>query len=588
MNSNSLRKFLFPFVLGAFTIGSGIGIIITPACEKANAADNDSVQNAFKYREIYLPEGIGKNAVNFGLNTLDLDWGIWGHNLGKVLPPEPSQSVFAKVNGIPQKKQFCFSSNTLYGYIEDYIEDNFGIEETIRFAIIPNDNEIVCLCEKCITVGNTKKNASPAVTKLVRRLAERFPNHIFYTSYYKTTQGLPKDSMPHNTGVLVSAIDFPLSYDESPEETRFIQRLQAWGQTTPRILVWDYINNFDDYFTPYPTLGVMQRRLKDYRDNNVTAVFLNGSGTDISAMSRLRTAVLAEMTKDPDTDWKELLYEKAQEYYPNVGRIIADFMVAQEENLEQSGITLPLYEGVEIARKTYLPEEKFIAFHDTLINLRGNLKGGERDYVDLLLGELALTRLELNRINGNFNDSEKFLKELEQLQAMGYNSYNESGWTIEGYINDYRYILNHQKETAGKNKLKGEKLVALTPLDPEYSDISILTDGSLGIPSNYHNGNLIISPEYFTRIAVPNKPDVKKLKVWLSYNPAYRVKLPEKVTLSIGDKELGSATPQYPKNLDGHTFVTFDIPSNETGTLVLTFYKEEEGRSFAVEEIEGF
>lgn len=588
MKTLTLKKHIFIMSIGAMMLSVGVGILGSTSCGKAIAAGEDALPSAFKYREIYLPEGIGENAQHFGLNTLDEDWGIWGHNLGKVLPKDPSQSVFAKVNGVASKKQFCFSSNHLFEYVEDYIIDNFGTEETIRFAIIPNDNEIVCLCEKCVIAGNTRKNASPAVNKLVIRLAERFPNHIFYTADYKTTRELPVDSMPKNTGVLVSAINFPLSYEESPEETNFIQRLQAWGQTTPRILVWDYINNFDDYFTPYPTFGAMQRRLKDYRDNNVTAIFLNGSGENISTMSRLKTAVLSEMTRDPETDWKELIYEKAAEYYPTAGKIIADFMVAQEEDLEQSGNALPLYEGVAVARKIYLPEDKFIPFHDQLLALRPSLSGQEREYIDILLGELALTRLELNRINGNFNDSERFLNELDQLSKKGFTSYNESGLTIDAYINDYRYILDHLSETSSKNKLKGESLVAMTPLDPDYSDISIITDGALGIPSNYHNGNLIISPDVYARIAVPNKPGLNRLKVWLSYNPAAKVGIPERVTLSASGKELAAVSPDYPRENNGHLPIEFDVPDTAEGTLLLTFYKGEDTKSIAIEEIEGF
>ena len=557
------------------------------SCENANAADPED-SAVFKYREIFLPEGIGENAEALGLNTLEVDWGIWGHNLAKVLPDDHSKSVYAKVNGNTLKKQFCFSSNHLYEYIEDYIDRNYDEEETIRFAIIPNDNDIVCLCEKCVTIGNKKGNATPAVTSLVRKLSQRFPGHIFYTSDYKTTKTLPKDSMPSNTGVLISAINFPLSAVQTPEETRFMNRIKDWKTTTPRVIVWDYINNFDDYFTPFPTLGAMQRRLQGYRDNEVDAVFLNGSGPDISTMSHLHTEVLAELTKNPDTDWRVLLREKAKEHYPVTGEVIADFMIAQEESVEQRGSVLPLYDGVEKALQSYLQEDEFMTFHDNLIKLREKVSGKEKQEIDKLLGELALTRLELNRIKGNPAAGEKFLKDLEALSINGYPSYNESGWTIEGYINDYRYLLDHYKDVGNRNKLKGETLIAMTPLDPDYSDISILTDGVLGTPSNYHNGNMIISPDIYSQIAIPNKSNLKKIRVWMTYNPAYKVKLPESVTLKANGRSLGVQNPQYPVNLSGHSYVDFDIPSGTEGTFTLTFFKEGDTKSMAIEEIEGF
>lgn len=561
---------------------------IFESCGNVKAAHNEDDKAAFKYREVYLPEGIGENAQKLGLNTLDEDWGIWGHNISKVLPEDPSQSIYAKQNGVTLKKQFCFSSNHLYGYIEEYIDSKYDEDDTVRFSIMPNDNEIVCICEKCVAAGNTKKDASPAVTKLVRRLAERFPNHIFYTSDYKTTRGLPQDSMPKNTGVMVSAINYPATAAGTNEETRFITRLQDWGRTTPRILVWDYINNFDDYFTPYPNLSVMQHRLQAYRDNHVTAVFLNGSGSDISTLSKLKTEVLASLTQNPDADWQELLYTKASEYYPVTGEMIADFIVKQDEAVKNSEIILPFYDGVEKAMKTYLEPNSFIEFHDNLLKRRNEVSGEEKEAVEILLGKLALTRLEINRITGDLTGNEKYLRDLHALNDKGYSSYNEAGWTIGTYLRDYHFLLDHYNEVKGKNKLKGEKLVALTPLDPDYSDLAILTDGILGMPSNYHNGNLITSPETVTRIAIPNKPEYKKLKVWLTYNPAYKVYLPESVSLSVGGKEMQSKTPAYPQEGNGHVALEFDVPGNKDGSLVINLYKKEDTRSMAIEEIEAF
>lgn len=567
---------------------AAMALTVGAACGPADKAVQDSLTNAFRYREVYLPEAIGDSARKLGLNTLDFDWGIWGHNLEKVLPEEPSQSVYAKVNGNTTKKQLCFSSNHLYEYIEEFIDDKFDHNEYARFAILPNDNDIVCLCEKCIEVGNSAGNASPAVVKMVKRLAERFPNHSFFTSDYRTTQSVPKDSMPANSGVLISAIDYPLSMAGSYQENQFMNRIKAWTPVTPRVVVWDYINNFDDYFTPFPVFNVLQRRLKNYRDNGVTGIFLNGSGSDLSAFSDIKAEVLAQITANPDIDWKPVVRETARKLYPVAGDAIADFMILQEDMIEKSNATLPLYDGVEGAVNTYLPKNDFIAFHDKLLKLRQAVSGKELDRLNTLLGQLALTRLEINRINGDFENVEPLLADLAYLTKQEVEGYNEAGWTIESYINDYNYLLKNYREDFMKDKLKGEKLIPLTALDSQYSDISILTDGRLGLPSNYHSGLLINSPANYTSIAVPNKPFTKKLKVWLAYNPPYRIFLPEAVTVSENGKVIGEVTPSYPKDDSGHAVVEFDIPSNATGTLTLTFYKNPEQHSMAIEEIAAF
>ena len=559
-----------------------------PGCTIAKAADPEDSDAVFAYREIYLPESTGSNAHKLGLNSLDTDWGIWGHNLRNILPEEPSLSVYAEQDGTTYHSQFCFSSQKLFDYVEDYIDSKYDSDEHIRFAILPNDNGIVCLCSDCEEIGNTKRNASPAVFEFINKLSKRFPNHLFFTSYYRTTQGLPKDTLPQNVGVLVSAIDYPLSSAPTPKEQQFLDVLNTWKKKTGSIFVWDYINDFDDYLTPYPIFDVMQRRLKLYADNGVNSVFLNGSGTDYSTFSELKADMLAALTANPDIDWRPLLKEKAKEYYPTAGDVISDFIIAQEDFVKANGKELPLYDGVAKALQTYLPKDQFIAFHDSLLELRPQTSGKERKYLDRLLGALAMTRLELNRIDGITTDSKKYLDDLAYLQREDIVNYNEAGWVIDRFIRDYNILLNHYDNANKNNLLKGKKLEALTPLDPDYSNIGILTDGMLGIPSNYHDGNLIMSPEVYSRIAIPNDQHLKHLRVGLVLNPAYKIDLPEEISLFSGGKEIATVIPSYPADNSGHAFVDFDIPSSAQGSLVLTLIKKQDSKSMAIDEIEGW
>lgn len=556
------------------------------ACSTPRQIEQDSSKSAFSYREVFLPEAIGVYADSLGLNTIDKDWGIWGHNLYKILPENPSESIYAKVNGSTNKGQFCFTSTRLFDYVSDYIIDQFGTKDTARFAIMPNDNEIVCLCVKCVEEGNSIGNASPALFSFIRKLADKFPNHIFYTSDYGTTRTLPSDSLPTNSGVMVSAMPYPLTYENTEEEKEFLETLDGWSGKTNRILVWDYINNFDDYFTPFPILGIMQSRLQNYKDHKVTAVFLNGSGYDLSSLSRLKSEVLAALTADPNADWRTILKEKAIQIYPVAGETIANFMLGQEDFILENKTHLPLYEGVFVALKSYLPQDAFIKFHDDLRNLSVKTNGNEKKDIDQLLSELALTRLEINRINGSVKDSEIYLSELERLINDDVVSYNESGWLIESYVKDYREMINHQIEVDGKNKLKGQKLTPLTPLDEEYTDISIITDGLLGMPSNYHNGHLITSPPKETSLSVPYIEGGEKLIVWLSYNPRFKIHLPESVTVSAPGMKSVTKIPESSNGVAGHCAVEFDIPSSVTTPITVTLTKTPGTHSMALEEIE--
>lgn len=549
-------------------------------------ADNEEHSGTFKFRDVYLPEYNKNDNARLDLDCVDEQWGIWGHNLGIVLPDDPSIQVFAKVNGGTSNEQFCFSSNKLYGYIVDYIRNNYMFSDSMKFAILPNDNEVVCLCTECVRHGNSPGNAAPAVYYLIERLAKKYPEHEFFTSYYSTTKELPEGVLPPNAGVLVSAIEYPLTAVENNKEMAFMTLLNQWSEKTDNVYVWDYLNNFDDYFTPSPIFSIMQHRLRMYRDAGVNGVFLNGSGNDYSTFSMLKKAVLAQLLQNPDLDWEELLKKYAEEYYPRAHRNISGFMIHQEKMLENNGKALPQYEGVEGVRSLYLPDDEFVAFYNRLLLHKKNATGREKEELETRTDAMALTMLELKRINGDIQDTEKLKKRLRRLvDKKGVMFYNEGAWSISQYLDDYEFMEQNARETEGKNLLKGVRLRPLTALDEDYDDISIVTDGLLGIPSNYHNGLLISSADPALSISIPRQPGMKKLKVWMVYNPGFKIGLPEEVYIMSDGIKGKHYEPQRMSN--GHSFLEFDVPPG-SGDVIVTLIKNPDVKTMAIDEIEAF
>jgi hypothetical protein len=539
----------------------------------------------FEYREIHLPALPEEEAPKY-MNSIDLDWGIWGHNLSVVLPDKPSPSVFAKDGITVNKEQFCFSSDALYKYIREYIRDNYGSEPTMRFAILPNDNSIVCTCESCLECGNTEHDCSGAVHHLLERLCAEFPHHIFFTSHYRTTSKVPAKPLPENAGVLVSAIDFPLSSVHKEEEDEFTALLDKWSGLTRHLYVWDYINNFDDYFTPYPIFDVTRHRLQLYVKHGVNGVFLNGSGYEYSTLYKLKTHVLAALLEDPDTRWRPLLKSLCREKYPVTGDVICDFVTLQEDLATERGLSLPLYEGVPVAMKTYLPAKDFVQFHEDLLRLLPSAKGQEFEDVQKMSRAMMLTRLELKRISGDTFDCDDMLKGLEESKRQGVIAYSESGGSTASYLSEYRFMLEHFEEMFGRDLLKGVRLTPLTALDEDYSDITLLTDGLLGLPSNYHCGQLISSAKPALRISIPYRDGMRRLRVYMTRNVIYHIAFPESLTLTAGDRKLGTVVPTpIPGNLQ-RAVAEFDVSTVSKGTLVLTVTRDLEERTMAVDEIE--
>ena len=540
----------------------------------------------FEYREIYLPDAHLNDTRQLALNNVDNDWGIWGHHLAVVLPKDCSQTVFAIVKGQRNDEQFCFSSDQLFDYISTYIDDTFGSDDTQRFAILPNDNAMVCQCDRCKDLGNTEKNASPAVFHMIERLAKRFPRHLFFTSYYLTTKDAPQRRMPDNTGVLVSAMTYPLSAVATEQEHTFESLLKEWHRHIARVYVWDYINNFDDYFTPYPVFTIMQRRLQLYERAGVKGVFLNGSGQDYSTFSRLKTEVLGRLLQDPHQDWQPLLREQCEKLYPVTGSTIADFIVAQEAWVAEHHKTLPLYEGVAKAVDSYLPADLFLRFHDRLKDLLPQTKDDERKNADLMYRTMIMTRMELMRLAGTIDDGKSMIEQMLPVASSGVKVYSESCNFIEDYMREYGHMLLY----AGKlknNPLRGVTLVPVTPLDEDYSDITMLTDGLIGLPSNYHCGQMLSSADPALKIAIPAVAGLRELSVSLTRNPRYHIALPREVILTAGQSEIGRAVPVPLADTPSRAVVTFRLPAHLADTLLLTIVRNTDERTMAIDEIYG-
>ena len=81
---------------------------------------------------------------------------------------------------------------------------------------------------------------------------------------------------------------------------------------------------------------------------------------------------------------------------------------------------------------------------------------------------------------------------------------------------------------------------------------------------------------------------MKKLCVWMTRNAPYHIILPERVILTSGGVQIGNAVPATLSGNSDRAMVEFDIPSSARGNLVLRVVRNQEDRTMALDEIEGF
>lgn len=414
----------------------------------------------FEYKCIYSPTNADDEVRNeYGTNHVDYDWDLWGHNLKKVVGDNPDPAVYATVADTLCKSQFCFSSKKLYQIIENYILDQYGegtADYSARLCIMPQDNKIACTCRHCTSLGNSNGNATPAVTDMLCRLAKRFPRHQFFTSSYHSTRIPPKNQLPKNVGVLISAIDLPLRVDFTKTEgyRRFVKTTQEWQKVCNKLYVWDYERNYEDYLSPFPCLKAMQKRLQLYKTLGISGIFINGSGDEYSAFDDMQTVVLAQLLNNPDIDVDAAVRDYFHNAYPVTHQLLSDYYLALEQRTVSTNHLLPLYGTMDEMVESYLDTDEFIEWRKELDKASKSTTKPERTRLNYLLTALSYTQLQIMNLQRKWKvesgewkeNSEEWEDEVDEMREIlkghselkGMNYYSESYGKIDDFIKKVR------------------------------------------------------------------------------------------------------------------------------------------------------
>ncbi len=399
----------------------------------------------FEFRGIYSPtNALDSIRDHFGTHHVDYDWGLWGHNLHKVVGENPDESILATIDGKKDKDQYCFSSSKMYDQLVEYIIDNFGDGElpgsSTRISIMPRDNKKSCTCKQCVAAGNTSTNATPAVTKMMRKLAKRFPKHQFFTSAYHSTRMAPKEKLPSNVGVIISAIDLPMrvTFTENKGYRTFVSMVREWKEKTDLIYIWDYSRNYSDYLSPFPCLKVMQHRFQLYDRLGVKGIFLNGSGDDYAAFDDMQTCIFGKMMYDLALNIDAEVQKYYKINYPETGELLADYYLKLERRVDETNHIIPLYGSMEEVVESYLNVKEFSEFRTQMENVAEKATGPEKEKLHYLLTALSFTQLQILVMNPSDSNQQLKTKLIEQLKEhkklKGMKNYGETDADIDAYI----------------------------------------------------------------------------------------------------------------------------------------------------------
>lgn len=505
------------------------------------------------YKEPYFAENFDSNFRLWNnTNTLEETWGLWGHNIGKLIKVTPE--MYAVVDGKKEEEQLNFSSQELFLALKEAIQEKLSDEPTAnKFMIMPYDNAMVCQCEKCIEAGNTKTSASPAVYSLIDRLAIEFPRAEFFSTAYISTEKPPKNKTKSNVGVMISTMSFPkgIVIENSNKAAEVSALFKEWKEVTEKIFLWDYAINFDNYFEFYPTVSIVQKNLQFYLKNGVTGIFMHGSDEgSFAAFGDLKNYLYAQLFNNPYVDLASHVQLFLENKYPTIGKALNDYYLLIEKKALESNKTIDIYGGIKQSVNKYLSDDKL---NKILIYLlaQNKFKPEEQKAANLVQMAFVFQKLEFMRTKGvgeggyglldeksgafNLNPQVRELTaKLAQLsKVLQINSYNEAGFLLDHYLAEWKGKIVAKPY---QNLFYKKPIKVLSNLDEDYEDVRMLNDGAIGFNDYYNNWFINKSSELLKlEIAAQGLEKSKMMRMQFLFDAKHKIYPPEKITIFIGE-----------------------------------------------------
>ncbi|MAD98039.1 MAG: hypothetical protein CMB99_12000 [Flavobacteriaceae bacterium] len=514
-----------------------------------NSEINECYKADFSYREPYYSRNFNSDYSRWHkTNYLDLNWGIWGHNIPKILKKyQLPESAYAEVNGRRNKQQFCFSSNDLFKYLSTEIIKIYESDNALdRFMILPNDNFLSCTCDKCKKLGNTPTNASPAVFTFLNKLARKYKKLHFFTSAYNTVTEVPDFKAEKNIGLFYSTIKIQkgIPIEKSRYYNRFKKDITNWKDHVDDVYIWDYTVNFDNYFDLYPSLKVTQDNLKLYKKLGVHGVFLHGSEYNYSTLEDLKTYVFARMLWDTDIDLKEEITSFLNDNYSKkVAKLLSEFYIYLTDSFYNSKKELSIYSGIHQTAAKYLdPELLFTFYEDFDKYVQSNQYN--QNYLQIATA-LTFLKLEIMRDYGFgkygyarlFNNEIRVKSEigtlLDKLDSYSrlakISTYNEIQSSLRKYIIGWREtIFRYHRRNSYFFKKKFE---VLSSLDEDYTNTSYLNDGAFGLLDYNTNWLLCSVDELVLKVKKEDVKNSKEITFSFLQDTKHRIYFPEVIRI---------------------------------------------------------
>lgn len=423
--------------------------------------------------------------------------GWWVHTFNGLLPSavygKDHPEYYSMINGrreVGESSQWCLSNPEVFEIVSSRIDSIFRANpEQTMISVSNNDSDNTnCTCEECKKLDDMYGGVpSGSLIWFMNKLATRFPDKQFSTLAYIFTRRAPKNIRPlPNVNIMLCNIECTreASLEDTDNGRIFMKDMKDWAAISDNIFFWDYVGDFDNEITPFPSYHFLQRNLQLFKEHNVTMMHEQRPGNKGADFSDMKAYLLSKLMWDPYQNYDSLMRTFMDGFYGAAAPYMYEYLKLQEGGLIASGINLTMNNDNPAKHITGFCRPLLMRRYAELFDAAERAVSSDKT----LLGHVQLARLplqyaelEIARVNPDADIADiKAKLELFRRRAaeQGVTTLNRLG-TCHDYCDIYaqRYLPRAEKSLAS-----GAKIEWITPPSERFKVLgeTELTNGSFG------------------------------------------------------------------------------------------------------------
>jgi hypothetical protein len=288
------------------------------------------------------------------------------HTVFSFVPPDEffktHPEYYSMRDGKRTPSQLCLTNPDLEKIVVERLKKAFEKNPGFLYCNVSQmDNGEPCTCEACKALDEKEGGFNGTNFAFANKIAKHFPDKIITTLVYWYTFGPAPKTFKIEKNVL------PIFCADTNNRPPVSDYLKSWTAATKTKWHWYYVNPCHNCVAPWPNLYMLERDIRNWTDNNMTGMFVEGINEACSEFAELRTYLLAKLLWNPKESVDKHIKEFVSGYYGDAAPFIQAYIDEMHKAVVDTDDTLDTHQWSRDHAGTFLTPQ-LLARYDELFS----------------------------------------------------------------------------------------------------------------------------------------------------------------------------------------------------------------------------